>query len=150
MRRLGFKLLSRPWPARRWRSPRCCWPVPASAQDYPTRAIRLICPFPPGGVADTVARVVGQRMSEVLGQPVVIDNRTGASGTRRRRSGRARATPDGYTLLMTTGDFITVPQIDAADGIRSAQGAAADLARGDRAAGAARPTPARRSRTSRS
>jgi len=85
-------------------------PATATAQDYPTRPIRLICPFPPGGVADTVARVVGERMSEELGQPVVIDNRTGASGTV-GVDAAVRAEPDGYTLLMTTGDFITVPQM---------------------------------------
>lgn len=84
--------------------------TPAQSETYPTRPIRMICPFPPGGVADVVARVVGQRMSEVLGQPVVIDNRTGASGTV-GVDAAVRAPADGYTLLMTTGDFITVPQL---------------------------------------
>jgi tripartite-type tricarboxylate transporter receptor subunit TctC len=51
----------------------------ADAKDYPSRAIRVIVPFPPGGPADTVARLVGQRMSEDWGQPVVIENRAGGN-----------------------------------------------------------------------
>ena len=84
--------------------------APAAAQTYPNKPIRLICPFPPGGVADVTARVIGAKMSEALGQPVVVENRTGASGT----IGPdlvAKATPDGYTLLMTTGDFVTTPTL---------------------------------------
>jgi tripartite-type tricarboxylate transporter receptor subunit TctC len=84
--------------------------MPAQAQNYPNRPIRLICPFPPGGVADVTARVVGQKLSEALGQPVVIENRTGASGTI-GPDVVAKSTPDGYTLLMTTGDFITTPTL---------------------------------------
>ncbi len=82
--------------------------APADAQNYPTKPIRLICPFPPGGVADVTARVVGQKMSEVLGQQVLVENRPGASGLIGVDLA-AKATPDGYTLLMTTGDFLTTP-----------------------------------------
>jgi tripartite-type tricarboxylate transporter receptor subunit TctC len=82
----------------------------AAAQTYPAKPIRLICPFPPGGVADVVARVMAQRMSESLGQPVVVENRTGASGTI-GVDVVVKAPADGYTLLMTTGDFITVPSM---------------------------------------
>lgn len=69
----------------------------AVAQNYPTRPITLIVPFAAGGPSDTVARVVGGRMSEVLGQPVVIENVAGAEGTI-AAARVARAAPDGYTL----------------------------------------------------
>jgi tripartite-type tricarboxylate transporter receptor subunit TctC len=80
------------------------------AQGYPDRPIRTIVPFPPGGLADSVARIVGQKLGERLGQSLVIENRTGASGTLGAAI-VAKSAPDGYTLLMTTGDFITVPSI---------------------------------------
>ena len=76
----------------------------ALAADYPSRPIRLVVPYPPGGGTDTVARPLGQKLNESLGQPIVIDNRGGASeiiGT----EVVARAAPDGYTLLMTTNAF---------------------------------------------
>jgi tripartite-type tricarboxylate transporter receptor subunit TctC len=82
----------------------------ARAQGYPDRPIRAIVPFPPGGLADSVARIVGQKLGDSLGQSLVIENRTGASGTLGAAI-VAKAAPDGYTLLMTTGDFITVPGI---------------------------------------
>ncbi|MFZ3242274.1 MAG: tripartite tricarboxylate transporter substrate binding protein, partial [Pseudolabrys sp.] len=55
-------------------------PALAAAQDFPNKAVRLIVPFPPGGPNDIIARVVGQRMSELTKQPVVIDNRSGQAG----------------------------------------------------------------------
>ena len=73
----------------------------AQAQGYPTHAIRLIVPFPPGGATDIIARAVAQRWTETLGQSVVVENRPGAGGN----IGSdivAKATPDGYTLLMGT------------------------------------------------
>jgi tripartite-type tricarboxylate transporter receptor subunit TctC len=67
-------------------------------------------PFPAGGVADVTARLVAQKLGEALGQTIVIENRTGASGTL-GVDAATRATPDGYTLLLTTGDFITTPTL---------------------------------------
>jgi len=69
------------------------------AQSYPTRPIRLIIPLPPGGGADFIGRVVGQKLSEQFGQPVVADNRGGASGAIAGELA-ARAAPDGYTLFL--------------------------------------------------
>jgi tripartite-type tricarboxylate transporter receptor subunit TctC len=82
----------------------------ARAQGYPDRPIRAIVPFPAGGVADAVARIVGQRLGERLGRSLVIENRTGASGTL-GAAVVAKSPPDGYTLLITTGDFVTMSGI---------------------------------------
>ncbi len=71
------------------------------AQTYPVRPIRLIVAFPPGGSTDIIARVIGQRLGERLGQQVVIDNRGGAGGTLGTEMA-AHAAPDGYTLTMGT------------------------------------------------
>jgi len=81
--------------------------VPAVAQaqqNFPTRTIRFVVPFSPGGGTDTLARIIAQKMSENWGQPVVIENRTGAGGT----IGTAlvsKATPDGHTLLLSSSAF---------------------------------------------
>ncbi len=73
----------------------------AMAQAYPSKPIRLIVAFPAGGSTDIVARLVGQKLGEKLGQQVVVDNRGGAGGTIGTEIA-ARATPDGYTLTMGT------------------------------------------------
>jgi tripartite-type tricarboxylate transporter receptor subunit TctC len=70
-----------------------------SAQDYPSKPIRMVVGFPPGGGTDVVARILAPRMSELLGQPIVIENRPGATGT--VAAGQvAKSPPDGYTLMM--------------------------------------------------
>jgi tripartite-type tricarboxylate transporter receptor subunit TctC len=73
----------------------------AWAQAYPTRPVRLVVPFPAGQASDTVARLAGQFLSERLGQPVVIENRTGAGGNIATEA-VVRASPDGYTLLLSS------------------------------------------------
>ena len=75
--------------------------APAFAQTYPTKPVRIIVPFPPGQASDVIARLVGQKMSENLGQQVVVDNRVGAGGNIGSDMG-AKAPPDGYTLTMAT------------------------------------------------
>ena len=74
-------------------------PAPSQAQDYPTRAIRIIVPFGAGGPADVTARLIGQVLQENFGQPVVVENRTGAGGVIGTQEA-AKSPPDGYTLLM--------------------------------------------------
>jgi tripartite-type tricarboxylate transporter receptor subunit TctC len=79
----------------------------AHAQEFPAKPIRLIVPFPPGGPNDLIARVVGQRMSEILKQQVVIDNRGGAGGV----TGTdvvAKAAPDGYTIAITSAGALAI------------------------------------------
>src|SRR3954469_15723769 len=74
--------------------------VPAAAQDYPSRLVRLVVPQAAGGGTDTFARALGQKLSERWGQPVVIENRAGAGGVVGTEF-VAKSAPDGYTLLVT-------------------------------------------------
>jgi tripartite-type tricarboxylate transporter receptor subunit TctC len=73
--------------------------LPATAQDYPTRPITMIVPYPAGGGVDVMGRLIGQKLSVALGQQVVIENRGGAGGMIGTRDA-ARAAPDGYTIVM--------------------------------------------------
>jgi len=82
--------------------PRIAW-----AQAYPTRAVRIIVPFPAGGPSDVLARLYGQKLSQQWNQPFVVENRVGATGTIGTET-VVRAPPDGYTLLFTADLPITM------------------------------------------
>lgn len=85
--------------------------VPSAwGQSYPARPIRVIVAYPAGGANDIVARTVGQKMSELLGQPIVVDNRGGAGGTI-GADVAAKSPPDGYTLLMGAGGHTLAPSL---------------------------------------
>ena len=76
------------------------WAPPSAAQDWPTKAVRIVVTFPPGGSSDVVARALSVPLQKHLGQPVVVDNKPGAGGTI-AASEIFRAAPDGYNLLMS-------------------------------------------------
>jgi tripartite-type tricarboxylate transporter receptor subunit TctC len=87
--------------------------LPAQAQDYPNRTITLVVPFPPGGSTTIVARIIADRLSETLGQSVVVDNRGGAGGTIATRA-VSKTSPDGYTILLGyTGTLAIAPNVQA-------------------------------------
>src|SRR5512147_153861 len=79
----------------------------AAAQPYPAKAVRIVVPFPAGGGVDATARIVAQKLSQQLGQPVTIDNRAGAAGTI-GADHVAKSPPDGYTLLVAGPGAISV------------------------------------------
>jgi tripartite-type tricarboxylate transporter receptor subunit TctC len=93
--------------------------APAAAQEFPSRPLRIVVPYPPGALTDTLARVIGERLSTALKQPVLVENRPGA-GTLVGAELVAKAAPDGYTLLMATSTTLGIspaiyskPAIDA-------------------------------------
>lgn len=86
--------------------------APLSAQEkWPSHTITMVVPFPPGGVADTVARPVAEAMSRQLGQPVIIENKAGAGGGV-GMAAVSKAKPDGYTILMTLSSISIIPEAD--------------------------------------
>ena len=85
-------------------------PSSAGSQTYPAKAVRMLVPFPPGGGTDYTARLIGQKLSEMWGQPVVIENRPGASTTIASEM-VARAAPDGYTLIMGSTNHTINPSL---------------------------------------
>jgi tripartite-type tricarboxylate transporter receptor subunit TctC len=82
-------------------------PALVVADEFPSKAIRLIVPFPPGGPNDIIARVIGQRMSELIRQPVVIDNRAGQGGVLGTEA-LAKANPDGYTIAISSAGALAI------------------------------------------
>lgn len=82
-------------------APLFCLATPAQSEDYPTKAVRMVVPFGPGTTTDTIARLISERMSQELGQSIIIDNKAGAGGTIGTAQ-VARSAPDGYTIVMGT------------------------------------------------
>jgi len=82
--------------------------IPAWAQDWPARPVHFIVPYPPGGGTDVIARIVQNRLSEALGQPIVIENRSGAGGAVGTEAA-AKSAPDGYTFLFTLSSHTINP-----------------------------------------
>src|ERR1700727_927407 len=76
-----------------------CTALPAAAQDWPTRPVTMVVPFPPGGGTDVLGRIIGRRLSEILGQQVIIDNVGGAGGMIGSNK-VPKATPDGYEFVL--------------------------------------------------
>src|SRR4051794_32587499 len=85
--------------------------VSALAQSYPTKPVRLVVGWPPGGAADGVARPLAMKLSEALGRPVLVDNRGGATGTI-GAAAVAKAPADGYTLLLGTSNELVLSPYD--------------------------------------
>ena len=87
--------------------------APASAQTYPDRPVRMLIGFPPGGTVDTVGRVIGPAISERIGQPVIIENRSGSAGVLAVEA-VARGQPDGYTIVFgSAGALVIIPHMQS-------------------------------------
>lgn len=84
--------------------------VPASAQEFPSKPIHLVAPFAPGGAVDIVARTLGRQLGEQLGQPIIVENRPGASGNLAPEL-VTKAAPDGYTMLIAANGLATNPTL---------------------------------------
>src|SRR5216117_183153 len=85
-------------------------PLASAAQAYPTRPVRLMVPFPPGGATDIIGRLVAAKMQEVWGQPVVVENKPGA-GTVVGTDYVAKSAPDGHTLGMVVTAYVINPSL---------------------------------------
>ena len=83
---------------------------PAIAQTYPVKPIRMVVPYAPGGPSDVLARIYSQKLAEALGQPIIIDNKPGASGQIGAQDA-ARAAPDGYTLMVNASSVVILPHV---------------------------------------
>lgn len=93
----------------------------AVAQAYPSRAITIVVPFPPGGSVDIIARIIGEKLSQAVGQTIIVDNRSGATGMIGAAQ-VAKSAPDGYTLLLgTTGPITLSPALNTAMAYDSAK-----------------------------
>lgn len=85
-------------------------PLASVAQSYPSKPIRLVVPYPPGGPTDVLARIYAQKLGELLGQPIVIDNKAGAAGQIGAQD-VARAAPDGHTLMANASSVVILPHV---------------------------------------
>jgi tripartite-type tricarboxylate transporter receptor subunit TctC len=83
------------------------WPLAAAAQEYPTKTIKFIVPFPAGGPADTIARILGDKLAALLGQPVVVESRSGAGGLT-GTAAVAKSDPDGYTIGIAASSALAI------------------------------------------
>src|ERR1700716_1678011 len=81
--------------------------APACAQTYPSKPIHILIPYAPGGIADIAARILGAKLTEALGQQVVVENKPGGNGFIAMTAG-AKSPPDGYTLGMATGGDVAI------------------------------------------
>ena len=95
--------------------------APAAAQTYPTKPIRIVVPFVAGGAVDLLARIMGQKLTEALGQPVIIENRPGAGGNAAADL-VAKSPPDGYTILQNTNGLGDQPGALQEAAVRSGEG----------------------------
>jgi tripartite-type tricarboxylate transporter receptor subunit TctC len=86
----------------------------AVAQQFPARTIRIFVSIPPGGAPDIAARLLAQRLTETMGQPVVVENRPGANGNL-AGDAVAKSAPDGYTLMLAGDSLIDTPEDEAAE-----------------------------------
>jgi tripartite-type tricarboxylate transporter receptor subunit TctC len=94
----------------------------AQGKAYPNRPIRMVVPFPAGGPTDGMARIISDRLGEVLGQTIVVENRGGGAGGSVGAKVVATADPDGYTILITPGGALTTgPAVHSNIGLRSRQ-----------------------------
>src|SRR5262245_53202846 len=84
-------------------------PAPAIGQAYPTKSVRMIAPYPPGGSSDVLTRIVAQKLGETLGRQVIVENRPGAASNIGHEVA-ARAPADGYTLLLTNAAAMVTNQ----------------------------------------